>query len=221
MPPPAVRSTPLSPGTCRHFGKGGQDNPCLGADTFEHQYFIAKTNYIAVYKSHQAVCSFIEVVQNTYGTASPWVTLGCWGHWWEGNGGETAWPRGGQELAGMKQREDPGVLMPEGRSQAPGRVGGRRLPLRQGARGSHHVQRWATPPEGTRGWESSVPATLAPKQPLPAQSPQPSSCQQPPKCGRAALLHPPGPSPGAGEGVAPARQRRQTGKRKDVLGGSA
>lgn len=29
--------------------------PALGAETFEHQYFIAKTNYIAVYKSHRAV----------------------------------------------------------------------------------------------------------------------------------------------------------------------
>lgn len=62
-----------------NFGKGGLDNPCLGAETFEHQYFIAKTNYIAVYKSHQAVCSFIEVVQNTYGTASPSSDAGLLG----------------------------------------------------------------------------------------------------------------------------------------------
>lgn len=67
---PTVRSIPLSPGRCWHFEEGGQDKPCLRAETFEHQYFIAKTNYIAVYKSHRAVCSFIEVVQNTYGTAS-------------------------------------------------------------------------------------------------------------------------------------------------------
>lgn len=65
MNSPTVRSIPLSPGSCWHLGEGGQDKPCLGAETFEHQYFIAKTNYIAVYKSHRAVCSFIEVVQNT------------------------------------------------------------------------------------------------------------------------------------------------------------
>lgn len=44
---------------------------------------------------------------------------------------------------------------------------------------------WAALPEGPRGWRSSVPATLTPKQPLPHQ-PQPLEC---------------GPCPGAGEGT--------------------
>lgn len=206
-----VRSTPFSPGTCQRFGEGGQDNPCLGAETFEHQYFIAKTNYIAVYKSHQAVCSFIEVVQNTYGTASPSGDGGLPGNTAGRGGGQwgPARPQGRQELAGTKQREAPGVLMPEGRSQALGRVGGRRLPLRQGARGSHHVQRWAIPPEGTRGWENSAPATLAPKQPLPqllpgAHSPAPASSPALQRC--CIPRHHLGPSPGAGEGVTAARR---------------
>ena len=115
--PPPPQSGPLSPGTCQHFGEGGQDNPCLGAETFEHQYFIAKTNYIAVYKSHQAVCSFIEVVQNTYGTASPSGGAGLLGDTCGRGGGRRgpARSQGGQELAGTEQREDPGVLVPKGR----------------------------------------------------------------------------------------------------------
>lgn len=167
-----------------------------------------------MYKSHQVVCSFIEVVQNTYGTASPSSDAGLLGDTGGRGGGQwgPAWPQGGQELAGTQEREDPGVLVPKGRGWASGRAEGKRLPLRQGARGSHHVQRWAMPPEGMRGWESSVPATLAPKQPLPhlvpgARSPAPATS--------------PGPSPGAGEGAAPTQQHGQTGNRRDVLEGSA
>lgn len=120
MNSPTVRSIPLSPGKCWHSGEGGQDKPCLGAETFEHQYFIAKTNYIAVYKSHRAVCSFIEVVQNTYGTASPPGGTG-------GRGGDS--PRVGRHRA--EGTPSQGCWCPgEG---ALGRGGGRRLPLRQGA----------------------------------------------------------------------------------------
>lgn len=63
---------------------------------FEHQYFIAKTNYIAVYNSHQAVHSFTEVVQNTYGTASPFGDTGLLG---DTSGRGTSMAPGGQELA--------------------------------------------------------------------------------------------------------------------------
>lgn len=98
------------------LGKEFRTTPTLGAETFEHQYFIAKTNYIAVYKSHRAVCSFIEVVQNTYGTAGPSGDTGLLGHT-GGRGREGA----GQELAGTKQREDPGVLENKGRRWALGR----------------------------------------------------------------------------------------------------
>lgn len=66
---------------------------------FEDRYFIAKTNYIAVYKSHWAVCSFTEVVQNTYGTASPSGDAGLPGDT-NRKGGEQ-W--GERELAGTEQ----------------------------------------------------------------------------------------------------------------------
>lgn len=134
MNSPTARPIPLSPGKCWHFGEGGQDKPCLEAETFEHQYFIAKTNYIAVYKSHRAVCSFIEVVQNTQGTASPP----------SGTGGRMGTVPG---WAGTEQRGHP----PRG-AGAQGKGlwagGGRRLPLRQGARSSHHVHRGQRCPRG-------------------------------------------------------------------------
>lgn len=132
MNSPTVRPISVSPGRCCHFGEGEQDKPCLGAETFEHQYFIAKTNYIAVYKSHRAVCSFIEVVQNTQGTASPPG----------GRGGDS--PRVGRH--GAEGTPSQGCWCPgEG---ALGRGGGRRLPLRQGARSSHHVHRGQRCPRG-------------------------------------------------------------------------
>lgn len=163
---PTVRSIPLSPGRCYILGKEDRTSPALEQRPFEHQYFIAKTNYIAVYKSHRAVCSFIEVVQNTDGTASP-----RW-HRREGRGQS----QGGQ--ARSRGNTLPGVLVPRGRGFGQG--GGRRLPVRQGARSSHHVHHGQRCP---RGWRSSVPATRTPTQPLPLQ-PQPLEC------------------PGAGEGTA-------------------
>lgn len=132
---------PLSPGSCWHFGEGGQDKPCLRAEMFEHQYFIAKTNYIAVYKSHRAVCSFIEVVQNTYGTAS------------QSQGGQ-ARSRGNTQGCWCPGK---GIL---------GQGGGRRLPLLQGAASSHHVHHgqrgWKSSVPATHTQAASSPATPAP-----------------------------------------------------------
>ncbi|KFW05137.1 hypothetical protein N327_06783, partial [Fulmarus glacialis] len=152
----------------------------------------------------------------------PPVTLGCWG---TPVGGER--DSGGQHGPGVGrswQARSRGKTLG---SQALGRVGGRRLPLRQGARGSDHVQRWAMPPQGRRGWESSVLPTLTPKQPLPhpvpgARSPAPAT--SPPSVAVQRCCIPrrsPGPSPGAGEHAAPARQQGQAGNRKDALEGSA
>lgn len=134
MNSPTVRSIPLSPGRCYILGKEDRTSPALGQRPFEHQYFIAKTNYIAVYKSHRAVCSFIEVVQNTDGTASP-----RW-HRREGRGQS----QGGQ--ARSRGNTLPRVLVPRGRGF--GQRGGRRLPLRQGARSSHHVHHGQRCPRG-------------------------------------------------------------------------
>lgn len=159
--------------------KEDRTSPASGQRQFEHQYFIAKTNYIAVYKSHRAVCSFIEVVQNTYGTASPPSR----------RGGDS--PRVGRHGA-------EGVLVPRegalgrGRQEAAPASGSQELPS---------CASWAVPPEGTRGWRSSVPATLTPKQPLPHQA-QPL---------------PPTPAPGAGEGTMTTQELRQMGNRKDLL----
>lgn len=113
MNSPTVRCIPLSPGSCWHFGEGEQNSSCLRAETFEHQYFIAKTNYIAVYKSHRAVCSFIEVVQNTYGTASPPSGTG-------GKGGDS--PRVGRH--GAEGRPSRGCWCPGEGALGMGEAGG-------------------------------------------------------------------------------------------------
>ncbi|KFQ14920.1 hypothetical protein N330_08305, partial [Leptosomus discolor] len=144
----------------------------------------------------------------------PPVTLGCWGTraGGEGDGGGQHGPRVGRSWQAWSR----GALVPKGEGWALGRVGGRRLPLRQGARGSHHVQRRAMPPEEIRGWESSAPATLAPKQPPPhlvpgARSPAPATS---PERGRAALLHPHAPLLELGKVLHPpsSTDRRETEK---------
>lgn len=139
---------PLSPGSCWHFGEGGQDKPCLRAEMFEHQYFIAKTNYIAVYKSHRAVCSFIEVVQNTYGTAS------------QSQGGQ-ARSRGNTQGCWCPGK---GIL---------GQGGGRRLPLLQGAASSHHVHHGQAGLEELCA-SHTHPSSLFPTNPC--HQPQPLEC---------------------------------------------
>lgn len=162
MNSPTVRSIPLS----SFWGRRTEEPACLGAETFEHQYFIAKTNYIAVYKSHRAVCSFIEVVQNTYGTASPPGGTGR-------KGGDS--PRVGRH--GAEGRPFPGVLVPRGRGFGHG--GGRRLPLRQGARSSHHVHHGRCHPRGhgaggARCQPRSHPSSLPPHQAQPPLPPAPA-----------------------------------------------
>lgn len=109
MNSPTVRSIPLS----SFWGRRTEEPACLGAETFEHQYFIAKTNYIAVYKSHRAVCSFIEVVQNTYGTASPPGGTG-------GKGGDS--PRAGRH--GAEGRPSRGCWCPGEGALGTGEAGG-------------------------------------------------------------------------------------------------
>lgn len=56
------------------------------------------------------------------------------------------------------------------------------------------------PPKRIQGWESSVPAVLAPEQPLHLLVP--GTCSPAPATN-------PSPSPGSGEGAAPAQQHRQ------------
>lgn len=178
-----------------------------------------------MYKSHWAVCSFIEVVQNTYGTASPSGDAelprekGRRGR----KGTVTAgWAGAGRHRAARGRGEALGCWY-----QAPGREGGKQEA--GSASGCQRLPscaawaRWARPchPKGTRGWQSwCQPCWSRSKQPLPARchgSPQvppplPATSPVPPSM-RAQRCCSPGPSPGARERVAPARQHGQTGRR--------
>lgn len=111
--------------------------------------------------------------------------------------------RSWQAQSSMEPGGGPKVLAPKGSDLAPGRVGGRRQPLRQGAKGSHHVQCGHGDPsdatQGDRGLTELMPAMLINKQPLSTWF-----CHQPcsSECCCAALLHP-SSSPGGREHVSP------------------
>lgn len=138
-----------------------------------------------------------------------------------GGEGSSGVSRSWQAQSSMEPGGGPGVLAPKGRDLAPGRVGGRRQPLHQGANGSHHVQCGHGDPgdatQGDRGLTGPMPAMLINKQPLSTWfCPQPCSSE----CRCAVLLHP-SPSPGSKEQVFPPPSSTDRQETKDVLGGSA
>lgn len=117
-----------------------------------------------------------------------------------------------QAQSSMEPGGGPGVLAPKGRGLAPGRVGGRRQPLHQGANGSHHVQCGRGDPgdatQGDRGLTGLMPAMLINKQPLSTWfCPQPCSSE----CCCAVLLP---LSWKQGTGFPPTQQHRQTGNKR-------